>query len=1100
MPERGERDIMKLNGFLAGLVCLATSLTVWGQDVTYDAGGTTVETGIFDVGTNSVWVGNTNSNNRLEMADDSTLSANQFTLGAQASSTNNSVLLGEDVALNLDGSLVVGLGGAYNHLELKDGASINADKTIDEQYLVIGVADTSVSNRVEIAGGDVYFNDVVIGSGGSSNVLMLSDGGFLDAVDGYVGFGDSSTGNQFYVSDGAIADFRGTLYVGSFINADNRVVVTNGGFVGVDELILDGTNNWFDLDAGGTLTVASDFSASTNGFNWNKGGTLNVGGTLTGVNGGIESNRTLGVFGTWDQSGSNVVVGGVSSSNTLHIFSSGQVLVDSLTIGASNTAMNAVLVESNGKLSIADGLAINAGNSLTIQNGGWLSVSTNFDASITGFNFAAGGTLETTGTLTGMTSVLDGARSVRLVGGNWNAGNLVVGQGAANSSVYLSSSGILTSGDVVLGAEAGANNNRIMIDNGTWNSSGSITVGSNGNYNTVSLIGGAEVLGATDLTIGIAGSSNTVRIAGTNSHLDANGDVTFGGAGSGNRLFVESGGRLDSASGTIGGSGSEVWISGTDSIWVTIGNIEINGTGNALNITNSGAVNVGQELSVRNGANLKFESGGTAVSDSYYQEDDTRLLFDSVTNAPLVKTSGGSGATIEAGASFEFTGQINELTRNVTNEQLLVESVALTVNGNANPTTNDLSTLNGISSDDSNLYSISFRAQNDDLIMGIFRESLAVSAGFESNTQMSAVSDAIDDIADQDNQKAINQLEVLGQLSRGANGQQNAQLTQLYERNAPTYMHMEGLFEGMRQVQNRGIMPDTYWAIGPRGPQGPHLYGEQSQLWFKGYGSWGTQDADGAYSGYDQSVYGLVIGWDKAFGDLLFGLAGGYSSSNIKQDDSDKSDSGLGYGILYGSWGTMDWFADGSLALGFGSVENKTGTAFDTKSDADMTQLGFYLGGGKEMVFRDDKIFLTPTVAILGGNYSQDGYTEKSSNSVSKKVDDYSRFSFKTDIGAEMVFRKELEKSVLMPDVHAKWLHEFNTDADSVGYTLVGGTGDYSYTMTAPVSDLFEVGVGLSLWTENAKGSVYEFALGYDARFGSGYLANVLDLRVNVEF
>ncbi len=204
--------------------------------------------------------------------------------------------------------------------------------------------------------------------------------------------------------------------------------------------------------------------------------------------------------------------------------------------------------------------------------------------------------------------------------------------------------------------------------------------------------------------------------------------------------------------------------------------------------------------------------------------------------------------------------------------------------------------------------------------------------------------------------------------------------------------------------------------------------------------------------------------------------------------------------MLYGSWGTSDWFADGSVALGLGSVKNDSRTVFDTSSDVDANQFAFNLSGGKELIYMEDRLFVTPSAGILSGLYSQDAYTEKSSNAVAKQVDAYSYWSFQSELGVKAAYHKELTKNVLMPEMHANWLHQFNADADQLGYSLVGGTGNYSFGMQAPVADLLEVGVGLSLWTESKKGTVSEWVLGLDSRFGDGYSATAFNARMLFEF
>ncbi|MDF7801475.1 autotransporter domain-containing protein [Pontiellaceae bacterium B1224] len=952
--------------------------------------------------TSVLTVGEEGAFNSLYIADDSAVTSHHGIIGNKDDAEGNSVVVTDESSWDVTDILTVGEEGALNSLQITDESAVTANT------LNIGVLDTATSNTVLVSDSTLDVADsILVGKYGGGNQLVITNGGTVSSAEGGVGSQDDDYEDRedddntvLVTGEGSSWTIDGDLGIGTEDNTGNFVVVTNGGSIAVDSLVIVGEDNGFDLNKDGLLTVASDFNASMTGFSFNVGSALYVGGELTGMTNSIEEGRTLGITegGNWDQSGSNVTVGGSSSDSALVVENGGTVTLADLQIGAVSNTGNSVVVSSDGKI-MADHVAISGtDNTLTVTNGGWLMVDNDFNAGMTGFEFGPGGVLETTGTLTGMTNTLEDAREIRLSGGSWDVGN--------------------------------------------------------------------------ELVIGASTSSNAVYVTG--------------------------GGLLTSAEASIGGQGQDnmVWIQGVGSRWDTEA-LEISGSGNSLTISDGALVNATGALLLQNNATLSFSSNGTATAGSYFQDSTSVLEFNSITNVAfdpgdaLVDASGGT-VEFETDATIAYTGVIGDIDVGVTNSRHIASFSSLVVGGVTNASGTDLDLLNGIIIN--GLLEYDFISQSDELYMQFFRQSLAESAGFQTNTQMYVISDEIDLLATDGNQAAVNQLEILGTMS-GA--QQNTQLTQLYEQTAPAYAHMDGMLDGMRQVKSRGIMPDSMW---PVGPNGPHLYGRQVQVWMKGYGTWASRDGEGANSSYDQSIYGVVLGFDKAFGDILVGLAGGYASSDISQDNGDSSKAGTGYGVLYSSWGTSDWFADGSVAFGLGSVENDSGTVFDTSSETDASQFAYNLSGGKEMVFMEDRMFLTPSAGILGGLYSQDAYTEKSSNAVAKQVDSYSRWSFQSELGVQAAYHKELKKNVLMPEVHANWLHQFNTDADQLGYSLVGGTGGFNLDMQAPVSDLFEVGVGLTLWSESKKGTVSEWVLGLDSRFGDGYSATAFNARLVLEF
>ena len=136
--------------------------------------------------------------------------------------------------------------------------------------------------------------------------------------------------------------------------------------------------------------------------------------------------------------------------------------------------------------------------------------------------------------------------------------------------------------------------------------------------------------------------------------------------------------------------------------------------------------------------------------------------------------------------------------------------------------------------------------------------------------------------------------------------QQNLQLNQFYAYQLPTYMHNQGVFGGINQVRARGLSAHEpspkKTRSKPKGAAGPHAADQGLQGWAKVYGNFGSRDKDddsGFVDGYDAQAFGTVIGFDQAFGDWLFGLAGGYAGSTLDGDNGDESDASTGYGMRW---------------------------------------------------------------------------------------------------------------------------------------------------------------------------------------------------------
>jgi outer membrane autotransporter protein len=231
---------------------------------------------------------------------------------------------------------------------------------------------------------------------------------------------------------------------------------------------------------------------------------------------------------------------------------------------------------------------------------------------------------------------------------------------------------------------------------------------------------------------------------------------------------------------------------------------------------------------------------------------------------------------------------------------------------------------------------------------------------------------------------------------------------------------------------------------------------------------------------------------DKAYGKWLLGIAGGYARSDLAQDNNDTSDAQSGYGTLYASLGTVDWFGDLVLSFGRTRVESQSGTVLGEGADYDADNIAIYFGGGKEIQSSgNDGVVFTPEAALVASYYGQDSYTDGL-----MQVDAYDRWSVQSRLGAALAVQKPMGSAVLKPEFRTYWLHEFNADPDQIGYSLMGGAGRYGFGVQAPEEDILELGVGISS-TFNDR---LELALDFDAQFSDLYKALTVGGRIMYEF
>ncbi|MDF7809139.1 autotransporter domain-containing protein [Pontiellaceae bacterium B12219] len=1097
--------------------------------------------GVLDI-VNSITLGDQGTNNVMAIVNGS-VSSESGIIGNDASGEYNQVLLsGTNGQWNIETDLTVGNIGNNNSVLIAEESALTTEN------LVVGQGSAATENSVTVSGeGSLVASDVTVGAFGAENMIVLTNGGSAITLNTTIGKELNASDNSVVVT-GTNSTWvnTGTLKIGRAGASGNSLVVTNGGmFYLGDELQISGANNYLNLDAGGQFFIDNDFDASMAGFNFNEGGTLGVGGALTGMTNVLEEGRGLILSGedaVWDLSGLALTVGGNSASNTFTLKGDASAVADAFVLGGgTNSFDNLVSVTNGAALSIAGDLTVGTtnnmdnrftidkggfvgvgnavritgtNNTLELNSGGWLSVSNDFNADQVGFVFGGDATLEVAGTLDGLEAGLDEQRTVILSGtsADWtsSASQFIIGSNSYNNTLIIRGGAQVSSSSATIGHLVSANGNLVeMSGSGSaWDSTTELTVGHAGSNNQLKLSDQASASATGPMVVGFSGNNNLVAL-GSNTQLTVSDTLTVGKSGSGNRVKISNGAVLQSTGASIGDEagalGNAVYIDGAGSEWNNSGQdlyVGRLGSQSLLALSDQARLSGVGDLMVQNGSTLRFGSNSTATVSDYAQSGDSVLEFDSMiapgdASTALITASGS--VAFERGAALNYTGELALLNVGTLYTNLLVSANTLIAAGVTNATSAALSNLTSDAA--GSLVNVEFTTSSNDLYIQMLRSSLGNSAGFIPGSEMALISDEIDGLASAGNAAAENQLEVANTLN-GA--QLNAQMTQLYDQGAPTYMHVQGMLQGVANVRRRGLLPEPLWSR-PKGAEGPHrygreLYGRQSQMWIKGYGSFASRDADSGYSPFDQTVYGTILGVDKAWGDWLAGIAGGYGVSKIDQDNGDTSDASTGYGVLYAAYGTMEWFSDANISYGHSSIDTRSGTAFGSSADFGANQIGYYIGGGKEMAVGNEFVLLTPSIALQGSFYFQDAYTEGGNNAVPMKVDSFDYISMQSVLGIKAGSLHQYLKFALMPEVRLNWIHEFNDEVDDVKYSLVGGTGNYSFGTESPVADMLEAGLSLSSRHELEDDEIAELSLSLDGRMGDGYSALGVSFRALYEF
>ncbi len=373
-----------------------------------------------------------------------------------------------------------------------------------------------LENGTNLTVNSAWTNDTIwVGQTTSSNTLQIIDGGMVFSTNAFVGATNNANDNVVSVTGTGSWTIEDSLEIG--IGTSNVVSVGDGGTIAVGNLVLN-SGNTFNLDNGGTFAIATNFNASTHGFNWNDGGKLSVGGELTGMavsNNAyfLDGGRDLTLDGgTWDISGTNLVVGYGGSGSELLVENTG-------TLSSATTYIGWDTNSANNTITVRDGSVWN--------NSGDVWVGYGADGNL--LTISAAGTNSMTGNAyIGNTNTANNQVLVTGTNSLWDVGgNLVIGTGS-NSVDHLlevsDAAAVQVGGDLTLNTE----NTLSLASGGSIEIDGGMNV-----YSNTSLSGSGTILfGTNDSTLafngsGIGVSTNLVFDGGLGANSVSVNDGTF---------------------------------------------------------------------------------------------------------------------------------------------------------------------------------------------------------------------------------------------------------------------------------------------------------------------------------------------------------------------------------------------------------------------------------------------------------------------------------------------------------------------------------------------------------------------------------------------
>ncbi len=683
-------------------------------------------------GTNSLWtnsrdlyVGFSGRGNRLVITNGGEVFVGgSLVISAQARATNYTYLFFDNPTnrVSVVGGRLVVTNGQINVGAATPGALYVTGGTVEVKTLTatngtnsaiafnggaINSSATAINNRTNFTIGDTgsgaaftarvgthtFASDLVVGNTGSSNSLVITNGGEVFIGTNMVLSAQAgASNNSVSISSGRLVVTNGTLEIGRSgsgalnvtggsvelktllaTNGTNSVIALNGGTIASQSTTVSNGTNFVIGDTGsgasfiangGSHSFASNMvvgnSGSGNSLVISNGGSVtnSVGHIGSAVNSSNNSALVTGTNSLWTNSGI-LYVGFDGRSNSLVVSGGGTVASQQGYIGSSSVSSNnSALVTGSGSLwtTPSDFRVGREGdsNSLTISNGGRVA--------------SANGYIGTFGNSSGNSALVTGTNSV------WtNSSDLRVGREGSGNSLIISNAGVAAGSNGYIGSATISSNNSALVTGASslWTNSGALYVGNDGSSNSLIISNGGRVANGQG-SIGYTGfsSNNSALVTGANSVWTNSGYFYVGAYGSSNSLVVSNGGTvaaLISQIGTFGSSlNNSVLVTGTNTLFNNALYLFVGGSGNSGNsmvISNGGLVTVGIHSYI--GGDVAANNNSVLVTGAGSRWSNASSLFvgsAGVSNR-LVITNGGE---VFVGADLSISAQAGASNNSVT--------------------------------------------------------------------------------------------------------------------------------------------------------------------------------------------------------------------------------------------------------------------------------------------------------------------------------------------------------------------------------------------------------------------------------------------------
>ncbi|WP_429481950.1 autotransporter outer membrane beta-barrel domain-containing protein [Paraburkholderia youngii] len=277
-------------------------------------------------------------------------------------------------------------------------------------------------------------------------------------------------------------------------------------------------------------------------------------------------------------------------------------------------------------------------------------------------------------------------------------------------------------------------------------------------------------------------------------------------------------------------------------------------------------------------------------------------------------------------------------------------------------------------------------------------------------------------------------------------------------------------------------------------------------VWGQAFGGHASQNAEDQVDGYSANYAGVLVGVDKAVAPNW--VAGGvfaYSNTAVSNTGATAGDTTRvnSYGFTgYASYSGNPWYVNLSAGI--------TPQHFDTTRVISLPGFAGVANGsfsGQQYVAHAEFGFpltlacatFTPEASLTYSYSHQSAYTETGGNGAALSVDAMHDTSVRSSLGAKIVRGFSTSHGELIPELSARWIHEFDHSRLISGASYAADpTGQTAFTTVgaSPISDYADLGLGVTL----LRASNLSLTARYEMQAGKGFLSQTGSLKLRQLF